>query len=141
VIEDIEGATMEPSRSRHVLALSAAVASLAFVLLVALVAPQVPGGFAPEASSSPASPRGLSVPASVSNPLAQLRVDLTQASQCGDGAQLTPPYLLAVDMASGRVFAMTSEGRSGRPIPVMLVPASRAGWLTVTCATPDLLAP
>jgi hypothetical protein len=50
VIEDIEGATAEPTRRRHVRALSAAVAAVSLVMLFMLVVPPDLGP-APQAAS------------------------------------------------------------------------------------------
>ena len=141
MIEDIEGATSEPKRHWHVAMLSGAVAIVSLVLLVALVLPS-PLGTAPQpASPAPNASADPFVVPFASNPLSQMRVDLTQASACAEGLWLTPPYHLALDATSGRVIAMNSEPRTGRSVPVALVANPRTGWLTVTCTTSDISVP
>ena len=145
MIEDIEGATSEPTRRRHVVVLSGAVATAALVLLLSLVvpAPVVParvdtGKY--EALPGPSPSLGPFM-TSVSIPLSQLHVDLTRTSACTDGTILVPPYHLAVDATTRRIVAVVSDPRTdrsvGRWVPVALAFDGRAGYLTVSCATND----
>ena len=143
MIEDIEGATLEPTRRWHVVVLSGAVAVASIVLLLTLVvpAPVVPtrvdtGLYAALPAPSPSLGPVITT---LSFPLSQLRVDLTRTSACTDGTRLVPPYHLAVDATSGRIMAVVSDPRTDRSagpsVPVALAFDGRAGYLTVTCAT------
>jgi hypothetical protein len=143
VIEDIEGATSEPTRRRHVVVLSSAVAIASLVLLLTIVVPArvVPARVdtAKYAALPGPSPTLGPLMTTVSIPLSQLRVDLTRTSACIDGTTFLPPYHLAVDATSGRVMAVVSDPRTDRSagswVPVALAFNAQAGYLTVMCAT------
>lgn len=139
VIEEIEGATSEPGRRRHTAALSAVIAWVALAMLVMVVVGPGPFG-APPLRASPAPSESGELMFYGSSPIAQLRVDPSVASECADGTKLTSPILVAVEMDSGRVFAPNADGRTGRSVPGVLVPA-QTSWLTVICATPETWRP
>jgi len=157
VIEDIEGAAPEPTRRRHVAALSAAIATVSLVLLVALVVPTsrvaTPPPAASPAAGVSAGPTvrttivsnpitGMRFDAGpevrmtiVSNAISGMRVDLTHTSVCADGTRLIPPYDLAFEGVTGRVFAVGPN--LSHSLPVAFRFDARTGWMTVSCATPD----
>jgi hypothetical protein len=137
VIEDLEGATSEPNRRWHVAVLSAVIASLSLVVLALLVVPSARLGTAPAAASpSPSAGARRLTTMFAANPLVQLRVDLTHASQCPDGSRLTPPYYLAVDGETGRISAGRSDGTS-LPVRVTFAFNAETGWINATCAGPS----
>jgi hypothetical protein len=143
VIEEIEGATSEPGRRRHTVALSAVIAWVALAMLVMVVVGPGPFG-APPLRASPAPSESGELMFYGSSPIAQLRVDPSVASECADGTKLTPPILVDVEMDSGRVFAPNADGRTGRPVAWgVLAPAQTSwlSWLTVICATPETWRP
>jgi len=150
VIVDIEGATSEPTRRRHVVVLSAAMAGVSLVLLFTLVfAPQFHVGTAPLAAApAPSASAGpvktiVSSPTMTiqSNPISQLRVDLSRASVCADGTRLDPPYHLGFAGDAGPIVAGRFDGGTGRPVSVTLIIDGQPGWLTVSCATSDDFGP
>jgi hypothetical protein len=137
VIEDLEGATSEPSRRRHVAVLSAATAAFAIVLFYVLVAPPTFDGASPQAAS-PSPTRSLSMTV-VSNPLINLPPGMTRSAMCGDGATWAP-LQLAVS-ANGGPAVITVYDRTGSR-PIGFVREERGtGRLVLTCATPDSWAP
>ncbi len=143
MIEDIEGATSEPTRRRHVVVLSGAVAVVSLVLLLILVAP-APVVTAPQADSPTPSESAGSVMNFATNPISRMRVDLSRTTMCSDGTRIGPPYFLSIEASSpGRVFVISFDERTGEqtrsPIPVAFRFDARTGWMTVTCATDDLL--
>jgi hypothetical protein len=145
VIEDVEGATLEPTRRGHVVVLSGAVAIASLVLLLALVvpAPVVP---TPQAASPAPSPSAGTVMMFAPNPISRMRVDLSRTTVCSDGTRLQPPYFLSIDGSSpGRVFVTSFDERTGEQIrtaiPVAFRFDARTGWMTITCATDDLAVP
>jgi hypothetical protein len=147
VIEDLDGTAAEPSRRRHVAALSAAVAAISIALLLALIVPRSPEAAAPQAAVSPAPSPSLSSTLTMSsNPMRNVFVDLTRTSMCPDGMLLAPPYLLAFDDSSGGAFAVQSEprtrssARTSRAVPVTFV-HDRQGRYIVTCVRSNILAP
>jgi hypothetical protein len=142
VIEDLEGATTEWGHRRHVLVLSAASAALSLALLVTLLVP-MPRADMPVPAAAPApSASAQTVMTVTSNPVSQLRLDLTRDSLCPDGTRLIPPYGLAVDAAGEAIFAVRSDGyRWTRAVPVVVVPIKGTSWLMVTCATSGDVAP
>jgi hypothetical protein len=136
VIQDIEGATSEPTRRRHVAVLSGAIAAVSLALFLALIAPPSRDTAAPSPAPSPNTQR-LTI---VSNPLNQMRLDLTLDSLCPDGTRLIPPYHLAFDEGTGQVFAARYVvGRVTHAVPVTVVVDKRTPYLTVACGTHDLL--
>ena len=140
MIEDIEGATSEPARGRHVVVLSGAVAIASLVLLLTLVVP-APVGTLPQAASTAPSARAGPLTTFVSNSASQLRVDLTLVSWCADGTRLTPPFYLVFEAGTGRVSAIGFDGRTGDSVPVAFVRDSRTSPLTVRCVTSGNVVP
>jgi hypothetical protein len=139
MIEDIEGATSEPARRRHAAVLSAASASIALALLVVLVGPlrvAMAPAASPRASTGPVTTVTFS-----SNPISQLRLDLTRDSLCPDGTRLIPPYFLAVDAGTGAIQAVRFVGGTSRAVPVRVVPDAVTPWFSVSCGTSDVAAP
>ena len=146
MIEDIEGATSEPARRRHVIVLSGAVAIASLVLLLTLV---VPAPLAPARvdtvpyAASPA-PSAAAVMMPAPNLVSRMRVDLSRTTTCSDGMPIGPPYILSIDGASpGRVLIVFFDDGTGAPtrspVPAAFRFDVRTGWMTVTCATDDLL--
>jgi hypothetical protein len=141
VIEDLDGATPEPTRRWHVVALSAVTAALSLVLLMTLFMParleSPPRAASPEASASPG-PRMI---ISSRAPITHARVDLSRATVCADGTRLNPPYFLSVDEGTGRVSLGHHHDGSGEfiglPVPVIFRFDARTGYMIVTCATDD----
>jgi hypothetical protein len=148
VIEDIEGATPEPTRRRHAVVLSGAVAIASLVLLLTLVvpAPVVPARVdtAPAAASPASSESAGTVMMFAPNAISRMRVDLSRTTVCSDGTRLQPPYFL-IQSSTGPVFAGQFDERTGAqirpPIPVAFRFDARTGWMTITCATDDLTVP
>jgi hypothetical protein len=148
VIEDIEGAAPEPTRRGHVVALSAAVATASLVLLLTLVvpAPRLPArADVSQYATSPA-PSASTAPVAMfaPNTISRMRVDLSRTTLCSDGARIGPPYSISLDGASpGRVFIVYFDDRTGEqtraPVPAAFRFDARTGWMTVTCATDELL--
>jgi hypothetical protein len=135
MIEDIEGATSEPTRRRPVVLLSALTTFVSLILLAALVVLPPRAGIAPQAASPAPGASAGPVTTFVSNPISQLRIDLTHDSLCPDGTRLIPPYFLAVDGSTGDIFAVRSVVGTTRSVPVTIVADARTPWLSVTCAT------
>jgi len=143
VIEDIEGATSEPTRRRHVAVLSGAVAIASLVLLLGLLVP-APVGTAPQAASPAPSASTVPVAMFAPNTISRMRVDLSRTTSCSDGARIGPPYSISIEGVSpGRVFIVYFDDRTGEqtrsPVPAAFRFDARTGWMTVTCATDDLL--
>jgi hypothetical protein len=137
VIEDIEGATSEPTRRAHVLVLSALVASLSLVLLFALVMPRSRVEAPAQAASSAPSLTAAQMLTVAANPGAQRLVDLTGLSECASGRRLTPPYNLVIEAGTGRIFL----DQAGSSLPIAFVADPPTGRLTVKCATPGAVVP
>jgi hypothetical protein len=148
VIEDLDGATAEPTRRLHVLILSAAVASIAIALLLGIagVGLERRDPVAVPATTPAPKPLGpdMWAPSAVlfaPNPATQLRVDLSRTTTCADGTKLAPPYYLVVDAGTQRIFVgptVTSTESERRAIPASFRLDASTGWMTVTCATDDL---
>ena len=159
MIQDLEGATPEPARRRHVAALSAVTAAAAIVLFYALVAP------APRTDTSPlaASPAPTSVSravvtfASDSTTWAELiepmsiRPDLWGPfivrrpadetwTECAAGIGSSPPVTLVFDRDGRRLVAAYTSGQTGRFIPLPKAYVD-SGWVSVPCDTSDVFAP
>jgi hypothetical protein len=139
MIEDLEGATSEPVRRRHVLALSTAVATIALVTLVALVVPRERVAVAPQSGVPSASTPATPVDGRITLvPDAPMRVG---ELVCADGTKVATTYLIAVDSASSRFVAVAVDPRTVRPVPVLAVQEARAAWLGLSCALSDPFAP
>jgi hypothetical protein len=142
MIEDIEGATSEPTRCVHVAVMSAATAAVALVLLLALVVPPSRSA-APLQAASPASSASStftttfasSNPLVLSNPAARLPVDLSRTTLCADGTRLMPPYFLVFDATSKQIFAGPFDDGPRLPVPVTLDLDAGTGKVTVRCTT------
>jgi hypothetical protein len=144
MIEDIEGATTEPTRRGHVVVLSGAVAVVSLVLLLALVVP------APVSTSvqapAPSARASLSV-TFVSNPMAELPIDLSSAILCADGTRLNPPFRLVFSATTGQIYVGPSDRGAALLVPATLAPDARTGKVIVRCATStpvvtgDMIAP
>jgi hypothetical protein len=150
VIEDIEGATTEPARRRHVLVLSGAVATVSLVLLLALVVPPprfdapplVVATRAPAVSGSTIfGAGGSSVVTFPTNPLSQQRIDLERVHACIDGTRSNPAFYVLFEAGTGRAVAVSFDGRTGSPVPVAYLMDTRNGPPSVTCATSESLVP
>jgi hypothetical protein len=136
VIEDLEGATSEPSRRTHVAVLSAFVAAASLVLLFVLVAPPTLVGAPPHAASpSPTPSFAMTV---LSNPLINLPLD-PRSSMCAASTTWTP-LQLAVDATRGRALLVVYDRTGSRPI-AFFQEERGTGRLVVTCLTADSFAP
>jgi hypothetical protein len=139
VIQDLDGATSEPSRRWHVTVLSAAVAAVSLVLLLVLVAPPTPVGEPPVAASPLPDQRASGETTFVSNPLGSLPVELTPSPTCPDAA-MSAPYPLTLAPGSEPLFVVVYD-RTGRA-PIAFMQQERGtGRLVLTCATPDSVVP
>jgi hypothetical protein len=144
VILDLDGATIEPSRRRHVATVSVSVAAAALLLLYALLVPAPPTG-TPPAASAAASPVTMTVffasdPTWIrGGPFEESLRDAAMSTVCAAGIGSSPPVHLVID-ASGRVVAAYTSGPTGRFIPLPRVYVG-SGWLTVPCDTSDGFAP
>jgi hypothetical protein len=140
VIEDLDGATSEPSRRTHVAVLSAATAVFAIVLFYVLVAPPIFDGAPPQAASP--SPNQRTVMTVASNSFINLPVDLTRSGMCADGTSWGETrFQLAVDANGGRALTPVLYDRTGSR-PVAFVQEERGtGRLIVTCAPPESVVP
>jgi hypothetical protein len=145
VIQDLEGATSEPTRRGHVFALSAAAAATSLVLLLALVAaPQVDTG--PLAATPAPSPTAGSMVVTIASgtwvtldQVAQLADDMI-LMRCAPGIGSSPPIHVVYDRTGQAVIAAYTSGKTGRYIPLP-VGYAISGSLTVPCDTPDVFAP
>jgi hypothetical protein len=144
VIQDIEGATSEPSRRRHVAMLSASVAAVSLVLLIVFVVPSPRMDTPPLAASAAPSPARMTV-VSASDSTAglvsyeqALPNDLT-SKLCAAGNGSSPSVSLLLDR-EGRPIAAYTSGKTGRFIPLPQGYVG-SGWLTVPCDTSDVFAP
>ena len=128
--------------------LSGAVAVESLVLLLSLVVP-APHEPAPvdtsQYAASPAPSESVgSVMNFATNPISRMRVDLSRTTSCSDGTRIGPPYSISIEGSSpGRVFIVYFDDRTGEqtrsPVPAAFRFDARTGWMTVTCATDDLL--
>ena len=146
MIEDIEGGTSEPTRHRHVVVLSGAVAIASLVLLFTWIAPDL--GTTRQVAS-PASSAGpgpvmtivtrqpmivqsgpLDFRSSVTSPTG---VNVKVVSGCADGTQIDRPYYLVFE-GNGQVMTVALDA-SPAPARQFISVDRAAGWLTVSCAT------
>jgi hypothetical protein len=145
VIEDIEGATSEPARRRHVVVLSGAVAIASLALLFAWVAPPELVMTRQAASPAPSATAG-SAMWIVAGPTMFFRpgtyspsdVNVKLVSECADGTQTNPRYL--VFEGNGQVMSVPFDA-SKAPSPQFISVDRGSGWLTVSCATPTTRVP
>jgi hypothetical protein len=164
LIEDIEGATADPPRRRHVAVLSAAVAAAALALLLALVVPPSRDAAVTQSPAVPSARAGFEVTVA-SDPMRNVFVDMSRTSRCPDGSLLAPHYWVSIDTSSGGAYAVSPESRTSRSAPSPLVVDPRSGrpvvWSSagtsrsvpvtfvydresryiVTCVSPNTLAP
>ncbi len=141
MIEDLEDASFEPTGRPHVTVLSAAVAAASLVLLLALIiAPASRRGAAPQAATPATIATTTPTLTIVSNPINQVRIDLTREIVCADGTRLRPPYQLSFsfDDGFGAIYGVPSEGGTSRSVPVAVVIDARRSRAIVTC---DIFAP
>lgn len=143
MIEDIEGATSEPTRRRHVVVLSGAVATVSLVLLFSLVAP--PELLMTRQAASPASSAGpamMIVTGSTmffrSGTYSPSDVNVKLMSECADGTQTNLRYL--VFEGNGHVMSVPLDA-SKAPSPQFISVDRGSGWLTVSCATSTIRVP
>jgi hypothetical protein len=140
VIEDIEGATSEPTRRLHVVVLSGAVAIASLVLLLALVVPAPVSTLPLAAAPAPTASAG-TVVNFAPNPISQMRVDLSRTTVCSDGTRLSPPYFLMMEGTTRVISVAQFDARTGEqtrsPVPVAFRFDASSGWMTITCATDD----
>lgn len=141
MIQDLDGAVSEPTRRRHVVVLSSAIAAASLVLLFALIAPPARFGATPQTASPAPSPRGYEMTV-VGSPLHHIRLDLTRDSVCPDGTRLIPPYDLVSEASSGELFATRHVvGGMSRAVPAQLVLDKRTSYWIVACGTFETRAP
>ena len=153
MIEDIEGATSEPPRRRHVVVLSGAVAIASLVLLFSWIAPPDVGLTRQAASPAPSANAGPAMtivtgPTMIlqSGPLdfrsgttSPAGVNVKLVSGCADGAQINRPYYLVFE-GNGQVMTVPLDA-SPPPSPQFISVDRGSGWLTVSCATSRILVP
>ena len=151
MIEDLEGATTEPSRRTHIVVLSAFVAAASLVLLFVLVMPAPRMDTPPLAASPAPSPVIHSVVTFASDSTTWIRPDqwgpfIAERSadetwtECAIGIGSSPPLTLVFDREGRRVVAAYTSGQTGRFIPLPKAYVD-SGWLTVPCDTSDVFAP
>ena len=151
MIQDLDGATSEPSRRRHVAVLSAAVAAAAIVLLYALVAPAPRMDMPPLAASPAPTPVTHTVVTFASDSATWIRWDQLGPfvaerpadetwTECVAGIGSSPPVTLVFDREGRRVVAAYTSGQTGRFIPLPKAYVD-SGWLSVPCDASDIFAP
>ncbi|TME89159.1 MAG: hypothetical protein E6I44_04225 [Chloroflexi bacterium] len=145
MIEDIEGATSEPSRRRHVLAASLGTAAVAVGLFLTLVLSPLDIDELPRASVT--APRPSAAPLVIAAPQQSIlsNIDQTRQRACvwGPAVQWILVQGPAPDPRTVRppTIAVAIEAGTGRAIPVGDRIEATTLWMTVTCATPDASAP
>jgi hypothetical protein len=153
VIEDIEGATSEPTRRRHVVVLSGAVAIASLALLFSWVAPpelvmtRQAASPAPIASAGPVMTIVTRQPMILQSAPLDFRssttlptgVNVKLVSGCADGAQINRPYYLVFE-GNGQVMTVPLDA-SPPPSPQFISVDRGSGWLTVSCTTPTARLP
>lgn len=146
MIEDIEGATSEPARRRHVLVLSGAVAIASLVLLFSWLTPSELVMTRQADSPAPSATAGsvtwivtgptlfvAAPPQFQSGTSSPSGVNVKVVSECADGTKINQPYYLVFE-GNGQVMTVpldVSKATSPRFISV----ERTSGWLTVSCAT------
>jgi hypothetical protein len=153
VIEDLEGATTEPSRRRHVAALSAATAAVALVLFFALVTPKAPVDAPPLAATPAPSPTDARVVIFAADSpevwfpgrsgdvrLGTPSSDVWTSMVCVSAVEPNPTIHLMVVDRTGQPIAAYTGGTTGRFIALPQAYVG-SGWRTVPCPASDLFAP
>ncbi|MDP9252432.1 MAG: hypothetical protein M3O80_05445 [Chloroflexota bacterium] len=145
MIEDLEGATSEPPRRRHVLAASLGTAGVAVALFLALVLSpleidELPRGSVPTASPSAASLMFVVPQQSILSNIEQTR---ERACVWGPGLQWILVQGPASDAWTVRPpnVAVAIQPGTGRVIPVGDRVDQTTLWMTVTCDTSNASAP
>jgi hypothetical protein len=145
VILDLDGATIEPSRRRHVVTVSASVAAAALLLLYALLMPASRPGAPPLLAAPAPSPARMTVLSASDptlirgGPFEESLRDAAMSTMCAAGIGSSAPVHLVID-ASGGVVAAYTSGTTGRFIPLPRLYVG-SGWLTVPCDTSEVFAP
>ena len=155
MIEDLEGATTEPSRRRHLVVLSAASAVISLALLVALVLPpsnvRGPESAAPAASQNASAfevtfagpgttfarpDTRVTLTALLARPVASTGSLVCFVSSDGSAS---PLISVRPDVWWGELVYVGPDTPTTRSVPVPVV--APRGWLSVNCATSDGLEP
>lgn len=136
MIEDLDGATTEPSRRWHVAALSAATAVVSLVLFYVLVAP--PTFDAPPQATSPSPTRSFAMTV-VSSPRVYLPTEMVQFGMCTDRTTWAP-LQLAVDPRSSPLLTVVYDRTGSRPIAFVREERG-TGRLVLTCMSPESFTP
>ena len=146
MIEDIEGATSEPTRHWHVLFASLGTAGVAVALFLSLVlSPPLEIDVLPRASVPTASP--IAAPFVIAAPQLNILSNIDQVRQraCAWGPGLQGVFIQspATDGWTVRppTVAVAIEPGTGRAIPVGDRVGETTWWMIVTCATSDVFAP
>ena len=153
MIEDLDGATTEPSRRTHVAVLSAVTAAVALVLFLALVTPPTPVA-TPQLAASPApSPTDARVLIfAPDSPLVwfpggsgEVRLgtpssDVWTSMVCVTAVEPNPTLHLMVVDRTGQPIAAYTGGTTGRFIALPQTYVG-SGWRTVPCPPSDVFAP
>ena len=146
MIQDIDGATSEPSRRSHVTLLSAATTAVSLVLLTVLFMPGPRVGTSPHANV-PVPSQTAGTVLFYDSGATRVRLDELPPQLLDDKSPLrcaaaigsTPPVHLVFDQ-NGHLIAAYTSGRTGRFIALPQAYVS-SGWLSVPCDTPDVFAP
>ncbi len=145
MILDLDGATTEPSRRRHVATVSASVAAAALLLLYAILVPAPRTGTPPLAAAPAPSAASMQMWSASDptwirgGPFEESLRDAETRTECAAGIGSSPPVHLVFD-SSGRLVAAYTGGITGRFIPLPQAYIG-SGWLTVPCDTSDVFAP
>jgi hypothetical protein len=153
VIEDIEGATAEPTRRRHVVVLSGAVAIASLALLFTWITPLDLGMTRQAASPAPNANAGPAMTIVTRQPMilqpgaldfrfgttSPTGVNVKLVSGCADGTQINRPYYLVFE-GNGQVMTVPLDA-SPPPSPQFISVERGSGWLTVSCVTSSTRVP
>lgn len=153
MIQDLEGATSEPSRRLHVAALSAVTAAVALVLFFALVTPRTPVATSQLAVLPAPSPTdGRVVIFAADSPhvwfpggsgevrLGAPSSDVWTSTVCVAAVEPSPTIHLMVLDRTGQPIAAYTGGTTGRFIALPQAYVG-SGWRTVPCPASDVFAP
>jgi hypothetical protein len=144
VIEDVEGATSEPTGRLQVVALSALSAAVSLIVLLALVLPPSDMG-GPQAASPAASPSASAFTMTFARPDTRVTWaeifsrDGTVLLQCLASTDASPLVFARPDMW-GPFVIVGPQTSTARSVPVPVAAAS-TGWLSVNCATSEVFTP